>query len=171
MCKILIQGRGWHRLTLMSAPSCLSLVPQLNYQQGHTSDFSIKMFYVEPGEFERHWKCFGRSLPFLSHSSLPVWKTRQFWVFCPWHMVKGCRGNLVPKEEKISMVVVGQLSPTSHLWGQMLTEKGKHRADTSLPHSPACPNSLLTQGSQPATLAAFNTDFCPSNCEHLMSKM
>lgn len=79
--KFLTQGRGWDRLTLMSALSCLSLVPQLTYRRGHTSDFSIKMFYVEPSEFERHWQCFGRSLPFLSHSSLPVCKTRQFWGF------------------------------------------------------------------------------------------
>lgn len=76
-CQVLIQGRGWHRLTLKSALSCLSLVPQLNYWQGHISDFSIKMFYVEPGGFERRWKCF----PFLSHSSLPVCKNQAVFGF------------------------------------------------------------------------------------------
>lgn len=76
-CQVLIQGRGWHRLTLKSALSSRPLVPQLNYWQGHISDFSIKMFYVEPGGFERCWKCF----PFLSHSSLPVCKNQTVFGF------------------------------------------------------------------------------------------
>lgn len=61
----------------------MSLVPELNYQQGHTSDFSIKMFYVESGEPEKHCsdKHLGRYLDLLSHISLLVHETGWFLGF------------------------------------------------------------------------------------------
>lgn len=77
MCRVLSKGRGRGELTRMSVLSCMSLVPKLNYQHSHISDFSLKMFYEEPGESERHCadKRLGRNRYLLSHTSPLVWLT------------------------------------------------------------------------------------------------
>lgn len=110
-CGVLSKGRERHKLALMSVLSCMSLVPGLNYQQGLTSDFSIRWSLVNLKDTVQISTLEGTFTYWVTSPSRWA-KPRSFGGFCPWHMVKSCKGGkLVLKEENVKMAVAGQLCP------------------------------------------------------------
>lgn len=134
--------------------------------------FQYKMFYVEPGEFERLWKCFGRSLPFLSHSCLPVWNTRQvFLVFCPLHMVKGHRGTSCQRKKIQGWLF--WISRAPHPIPEGRCSQRKANPELIVPFLTLLPAPIHSWSRVTASRFSrfFLADFCPSNCEHLIGNM